>query len=57
MVPIVGYVLWLLTAAGLFFGIGELLYMMIGGVCMILGNAAGTSWELLVQIAKQKRAK
>ena len=56
MVPVIGYVLWLLTAVGLFFGIGELLYMMIGGVCMILGNAAGTSWELLVQIAKQKRA-
>lgn len=57
MVPIVGYVLWLFTALGLFFGIGELLYMMIGGVCMILGNAAGTSWELLVQIAKQKRVR
>jgi hypothetical protein len=56
-VPLVGYVLWLITAAGLFFGIGELLYMMIGGVCMILGNAAGTSWELLVQIAKQKRVR
>jgi hypothetical protein len=57
MAPLVGYGLWLLAAAGLFFGIGEMLYMMVGGVCMILGNAAGTSWELLVQIAKQKRHK
>jgi hypothetical protein len=29
---------------------------MVGGTCMILGNAAGTSWDLLVQIAKQRRA-
>jgi hypothetical protein len=33
----------------------ELLYNMIGGVCMILGNSAGTSWELLVRVAKHKR--
>ncbi len=46
----------LLSAAGLWFGIGEALYMIIGAVCMILGNAAGTSWELLVQIAKHKRS-
>ena len=56
-VPLVGYTLMLLTALALFFGIGQMLYMMIGAVCMILGNAAGTSWELLVQIAKQKRAR
>lgn len=54
IIPVVGYVMMLLTALGLWFGIGEMLYMMIGAVCMILGNAAGTSWELLVQIAKHK---
>jgi hypothetical protein len=54
-VPIVAYFLMLLTAVGLWLGIGEALYMMIGAVSMILGNAAGTSWELLVQIARQKR--
>jgi hypothetical protein len=30
--------------------------VMLGATCMILGNAAGTSWELLVQIAKQRRS-
>ena len=29
---------------------------LLGGTCMILGNAAGTSWDLLVQIAKHRRA-
>ena len=57
VVPLVGYGLMLLTAAGLFFDIGAMLYLMISAVCMILGNAAGTSWELLVQIAKQKRVR
>ena len=56
LIPVIGYALMLLTAAGLFVGIGEMLFMMIGGICMILGNAAGTSWELLVQVAKSKRA-
>ena len=57
LVPVVGYLMILLTAVGLWLEIGEMLYMMIGAICMILGNAAGTSWELLVQIAKQKRAR
>ena len=56
MFPTIGYLLMLLTAAGLWFHIPEMLYMMVGSMCMILGNAAGTSWELLVQIARQRRA-
>jgi hypothetical protein len=57
LVPaLVGYVMMLLTAVGLYLGIPESLYFMVGGTCMILGNAAGTSWDLLVQIAKQRRA-
>jgi hypothetical protein len=56
MFPLVGYVLMLLTAVGLLLGIPEMLFMMVGAMCMILGNAAGTSWELLVQIAKHRRA-
>lgn len=55
MFPVIAYLLMLLTAVGLYLGVAELLYMMIGAICMILGNAAGTSWELLVQMAKQKR--
>ncbi len=55
LIPIIAYLMMLLTALGLFLGIPEMLYMMTGAICMILGNAAGTSWELLVQIAKNKR--
>ena len=54
--PVVGMLMMLLTAIGLGLGIVEILYMMVGSTCMILGNAAGTSWDLLVQIAKHRRA-
>ena len=56
MFPTIGYLMMLLTAAGLWLHIPEMLYMMVGSMCMILGNAAGTSWELLVQIARHRRA-
>jgi hypothetical protein len=56
MAPIVGMLLMLLTAIGVGLGIPEILYMMVGSMCMILGNAAGTSWDLLVQIARHRRA-
>lgn len=55
LIPIAGYLLMLSAGAGVFLGVPELLYNMIGGVCMILGNSAGTSWELLVRVAKHKR--
>ena len=56
MFPTIGYVMMFLTAAGLMLRIPDMLYMMVGAMCMILGNAAGTSWELLVQIARHRRA-
>ena len=56
MFPTIGYLLMLVTAVSLWFGIADMLYMMVGSMCMILGNAAGTSWELLVQIARHRRA-
>jgi len=56
MFPTVGYLLIGLTALGLFLRLPEMLYMMVGAMCMILGNAAGTSWELLVHIARHRRA-
>ena len=56
MFPTVGYIMILLTAVGVFLGIPEMLFMMVGAMTMILGNATGTSWELLVQIAKHRRA-
>jgi hypothetical protein len=54
--PAIGYVMMVLTAVGIGLGIFDMLYMMVGAVCMILGNAAGTSWDLLVQMARQRRA-
>ena len=54
--PTVAYIMMLVTAAGIYVGIPEMLYMMVGAMCMILGNASGTSWELLVQIARHRRA-
>lgn len=54
--PVISMILMLLTAIGLAMGIVEMLYMMVGALCMILGNAAGTSWDLLVQIARHRRA-
>ena len=53
--PIVGYLLMLSAGFGVWLGVPELLFNMISGVCMLLGNAAGTSWDLLVRVAKSKR--
>jgi len=56
MFPAVGYLFMLMAGIGVHEHIPEMLYQMIGAICMILGNAAGTSWELLVNVAKQKRS-
>ena len=56
MFPILGYLLMLSAGLGVRLGIPQMLYQMIGAVGMILGNAVGTSWELLVKVAQQKRA-
>lgn len=54
-VPVIAYVMMVLSALGLLAKVPEALYLMISGTCMALGNAAGTSWELIVQVAKHKR--
>ena len=56
LIPVAGYALIITAGAGLLLGIPELLYQMIAACCMLLGNAAGTSWELLVRVAAAKRA-
>ena len=33
----------------------ELFYLVIGAFCMLLGNATGASWDLLVRTAKMRR--
>lgn len=32
----------------------EWFYLMIGFICMLLGNAAGSAWDLLVEVGKLK---
>jgi hypothetical protein len=32
----------------------ELAFNMIGVICLLLGNAAGTAWDLLVELGKLK---
>ena len=32
-----------------------MVYWMVGAVCMLLGNAAGSSWDLLVLVGRLKR--
>ena len=54
--PLIAYLLMLSAGVGVFMGIPEMLFNMTGGICMILGNAAGTSWELLVRVAQHKKA-
>lgn len=56
LVPSLGYLLMFLSGIGIAMHVPEMLYQMIGVVCMILGNAAGTSWELLVRVAQNKQA-
>jgi O-antigen/teichoic acid export membrane protein len=31
-------------------------YAMVGAICMVLGNAVGASWDLMVQVGRLKRA-
>lgn len=56
LIPLIGYGMILFVGVGLLMGIPEVLYQMIAACCMLLGNAAGTSWELLVRVAASKRA-
>jgi len=56
LIPLAGYAMIIISGVGLLYGIPEGMYQMISACCMLLGNAAGTSWELLVKIAASKRA-
>jgi hypothetical protein len=56
LIPLIGYGMILFVGVGLLLGVPEVMYQMIAACCMLLGNAAGTSWELLVRIAASKRA-
>ncbi len=44
----------LYAAAKLWAGSGMGLFMMIGTICAMLGNGAGSAWDLLVQVGRLK---
>lgn len=53
---LIGYAMVALTGFGmLVLKVPELLYFVIGALCMLLGNAAGASWDLLVRTARIRR--
>ena len=56
VIPLIGYAWIALTGVGLLrFRDPELITLVVGAVCMLLGNAAGTSWDLLVRTARIRR--
>jgi hypothetical protein len=56
ILPIVGYGIVLMAGLGLMRTHDpDMMHFVIGGICMLLGNAAGTSWDLLVGVARIKR--
>jgi len=57
IVFLIGYVLALaIGIAMMLLGAPELTYNLIGIICMLLGNALGSSWDLLVEVGKLKAA-
>jgi len=55
LLPMIGYGIIILSGVGLAFGIQELMNWTIAAFAMLLGNAAGTSFELLVHVARHKK--
>jgi hypothetical protein len=57
MFPLIGYAWTAVAGAVLLRRQPEALFLLVGALCMLLGNAAGTSWDLLVRVARiRKRA-
>jgi len=55
ILPLVGYAWIGLTGLGLMRGGSPRnLMFLIGGICTLLGNALGASWDLLVRVARLK---
>jgi hypothetical protein len=55
LLPMIGYGIIFVSGIGLAFGIQELMNWTIAAFAMLLGNAAGTSFELLVHVARHKK--
>jgi hypothetical protein len=57
VLPLVGYASFGLAGVGMLaLRDPEMFYLIIGAICMLLGNAAGASWDLLVRTAKMRGA-
>jgi hypothetical protein len=55
--PLIGYAWVALVGVMLISGADRYsMQLIIGAICMLLGNASGTSWDLLVRVAKLKRS-
>jgi fatty acid desaturase len=52
---LMGYGLLALSGIGIVLGIQELMNLAIPAFCVLLGNAAGTSFEMLVHVARHKQ--
>lgn len=55
LVPMIGYGFLIISGIGIGFGIQELMNWTVAAFTMLLGNAAGTSFELLVHVARHKK--
>ena len=55
LLPMIGYGIIVLSGIGIVIGIQELMNWTIAAFAMLLGNGAGTSFELLVHVARHKR--
>lgn len=53
--PLLGYAGTAAVGVLLMRGNAEALYYLIGTTCLLLGNASGTSWDLLVRVARIRR--
>ena len=53
--PILGYLFMVGSGIGVALGISELMYWVLPAFTTLLGNAAGTSFELLVHVARHKK--
>lgn len=53
--PLLANLMIVIVGIGILAGRYELMFWMVAVVCLLLGNAAGISWELLVRVARAKR--
>ena len=54
-IQLVGYLIALLTGVAMIVtGAPQMLFSLIGVICMMLGNAMGVSWDLIVEVGKLK---